>query len=228
MFYSRVKTRWQTAFTLIELLIVISIILILGGLLFPVFSSARAEAKRSACVSNLAQIHRAVALYMVDSDDHYPVGKDCLDLYAPAGYSESGLLRLQNTLLLPVLLHSYTKNNDIFRCPEDSGALVLESGFPLPVPLTPTAFDQCGLSYEYHTALGFDGVAGTALQNVTGVNLAEDLAGHWHGTGGITKPGDSQSDFYQRRWSYRYNVVYADGHVKFVDFYRKEASWREN
>ncbi len=59
--------RTKNGFTLIELLVVIAIIAILAAILFPVFSSARASAKRASCQSNLKQIVTAALMY---ADDH--------------------------------------------------------------------------------------------------------------------------------------------------------------
>ena len=58
-------------FTLIELLIVISIIAILSGLLLPVLRSAREKGNSVNCMSNLKQLGVYMVHYMNDFDDHF-------------------------------------------------------------------------------------------------------------------------------------------------------------
>jgi len=64
--------KMKSAFTLIEMLVVIAIIAILAALLLPVLSAAKASAKRTACLSNLRQINLGVRMYSDDSSDATP------------------------------------------------------------------------------------------------------------------------------------------------------------
>src|SRR4051812_29791637 len=63
----------KRAFTLIELLVVIAIIAILAAILFPVFAQAKQAAKKTQTLSNLKQMGTAVAIYLTDADDNFPM-----------------------------------------------------------------------------------------------------------------------------------------------------------
>jgi prepilin-type N-terminal cleavage/methylation domain-containing protein len=90
----------RTAFTLIELLIVIAIIAILAALLFPVFSRAQAKAQQGACLNNLKELQLGVTLYEGDFDGRY----------LPYGTGQD----IWQGLLLP-----YVKNAQLYLCPND-------------------------------------------------------------------------------------------------------------
>jgi prepilin-type N-terminal cleavage/methylation domain-containing protein len=58
-------------FTLIELLVVIAIIAILAAILFPVFSQAKAAAKKTASLAHIKQVGTGALLYIADYDDTF-------------------------------------------------------------------------------------------------------------------------------------------------------------
>jgi type II secretory pathway pseudopilin PulG len=67
------KPRTYAAFTLIELLTVIAVILALAALLLPVVSKAKTESQRGTCVSNLRQVSLAIKMYADDNKDVLPL-----------------------------------------------------------------------------------------------------------------------------------------------------------
>src|SRR2546427_8895807 len=74
-----------TAFTLLELLMVIAVVGILAALLLPALGVAKGYAKRSACLNNLKQINLGVHLY---SDDHNGLLPIVTNSGAPACWSD--------------------------------------------------------------------------------------------------------------------------------------------
>ncbi len=61
------------AFTLVELLVVITVIAILVALLLPALTRAKEHALMSKCLSNMRQIGLAVELYKQDNNHRYPI-----------------------------------------------------------------------------------------------------------------------------------------------------------
>jgi prepilin-type processing-associated H-X9-DG protein/prepilin-type N-terminal cleavage/methylation domain-containing protein len=77
----------RSAFSLTEMLVVVSIIAILTGLLLPALAGARARARSTQCLSNLRQL--GIAQLQFVSDNHaYPFAMEILN--SPTGYPKAG------------------------------------------------------------------------------------------------------------------------------------------
>ena len=102
---------WTSAFTLVELLVVIAVIGILAGLLLPVFSRAKEAGRSTACLSNLHQLGVALQLYVQDNRNRMPVMYDAL--FA----TNNAPTNTQKTV--DVVLTNYFGTTNILKCPAD-------------------------------------------------------------------------------------------------------------
>src|SRR5205807_5921496 len=82
----RMQRKTRGAFTLIELLVVIAIIAILAAILFPVFAQARAQARKTTCLSNTKQVTLGILMYTQDYDEMLPLLFTRNWALDPAGY----------------------------------------------------------------------------------------------------------------------------------------------
>lgn len=92
----------RAAFSLIETLIVIVILLLLGALVFSIARPARIAAKRTSCAEYMRQLHQAASLYAIDYDDEVKYPEIPGFTYVPLGLYG----------LLP-----YTKSQEAWFCP---------------------------------------------------------------------------------------------------------------
>lgn len=110
-------------YTLVEMLVVIAVIAVLAGILLPILSRSRAEARSTACKSNLSQMYKAVQLYLGDHT-RYPACSVKPSI-------SPGQARSSDTLV------PYISDRRVFQCPADY------KGF----------FEAEGSSYEWNVAL---------------------------------------------------------------------------
>jgi prepilin-type processing-associated H-X9-DG protein len=66
---SRSASVHERGITVTELLVVVSILMLVSSILFPVLASSKARAKSTTCMNQLHQYGKAVSLYISDSDD---------------------------------------------------------------------------------------------------------------------------------------------------------------
>src|SRR5689334_21002807 len=119
------RNRQTSAFTLIEILVVIAIIAILAALLLPALSLAKAKGQRVSCMNNLRQLGVACQVYMADNDgrlvENWP--------YATVPSLESncwmhgnmryGTDTTNQALLRMGKLFPYANNPNTYHCPAD-------------------------------------------------------------------------------------------------------------
>jgi prepilin-type N-terminal cleavage/methylation domain-containing protein/prepilin-type processing-associated H-X9-DG protein len=115
----------QPGFTLIELLVAIAIIAVLAALLFPLFSRARENGRRTACLSNMQQLTLAFLLYAQDYDETLPNAGDgpaAVDLTGGWMYQTAFPANKASKAFDPSRgsLYSYVNNARVYVCPSDS------------------------------------------------------------------------------------------------------------
>ena len=102
----------RSGFTLVELVVVLSVVALLVGLLLPALGSARAAAQSAVCLSNTRQLGIALNAYLVDSGGRLPA------LMNRGGTTEPG----------PALDTLFAEAGPALRCPADSEELWRTTG----------------------------------------------------------------------------------------------------
>lgn len=100
----------RSGFTLLELLVVVAVVLVLAGLLFPVASSMQDSAKDSKCLSNLRSIVTAAHAYANENNGFFPKAFD---------RNQPGALQFWHAQLLPYLDDGNSEGSEVFLCPHN-------------------------------------------------------------------------------------------------------------
>ncbi|MCC7335072.1 MAG: DUF1559 domain-containing protein [Pirellulaceae bacterium] len=147
--------RSRTAFTLVELLVVISIIGILMGLLLPAVQSARETARRASCSNNLRNQVHAVLLFH-DSNRKLPAGRLYgRNLANPLDYSWT-------YFVLPYLEQGNLYKQVDTSVPWHAAKNLAAAHTALPIMRCPSSILEFGGDSDYF------GVMGTVMETIPG------------------------------------------------------------
>jgi prepilin-type N-terminal cleavage/methylation domain-containing protein/prepilin-type processing-associated H-X9-DG protein len=171
------------AFTLIELIVVIAIVMVLVALLVPTLGAAREKARRARCLANLKQIGVAATQLYADSPVLPDRGGDCAD----SGKAAEELIPFIDAQV------------DIFDCPSNPGDEPRAHG-KMVIPGFPGRVTEYEFNEWLSSCAGSDRMeVGIFRPSLTAV--AYDY------------PWDSQGGAVQLVHKTGINVGYADGHA---------------
>ena len=187
----------RTAFTLVELLVVVAIIAILAAILFPVFTRARQKANQTTCTSNLKQLGAAVAQYTQDNDEDEPISE----------YMNGTCAETAQASLMP-----YLKSTQLLVCPGSTASFNLAYIMGIlsinACPDVPTV-DNYALNNSVIPNSFIVGFKPVALATLT--NPSETVAAYDGNLSGLAT--NFQWDI-QAVHNGTANLMFADGHVK--------------
>lgn len=212
----------RSAFTLIELIVVIEIIAILAAILFPVFASAREKARQATCTSNVRQVGMAWLQYIQDYDEQYPPrnaitkpdGTASTD-YALQPQPAAGAfpckpcrmqdLKTSKPFDASAFAMPYVKSTGMFHCPSDTGI----SGVPAEPTGGKPVWQMEGTSYCLNTVVTRVG-SPAAIPYPADTYLGAEVYS-WH------YQSSNASNLWSTRSGAPTRVTYfCDGHVKSV------------
>jgi len=221
---NRQKTTFSIAFTLVELLVVISIIGLLAGLAVPAINGGLKSAKAGACLSNLHQIGVATMAYAADNSFKLPnAGSGTSDMWA--------------TQLATFISTGTKSKKSIFVCPGCEKTVVEATGTDVAV----TYGVHNGLMPKGGTASNISSVvrstevilAGDVCQNpgnkgwspfcIEQPSIISSQSGGRGGSTDLTSPisfgtdsDNGNNPWLRYRHSGKVNVVMCDGHAEAI------------
>jgi prepilin-type N-terminal cleavage/methylation domain-containing protein len=148
--------RCKRGFSLIELLVVVSVIAILIGLLLPTLTKAKERAQLATCTSNLRQISLALKMYVQDAGKFpslFVVDEDKRRKQNIATIGGASPIPSHSPYWLSAAkrpLYRYLPPSRVFECPADAGTSHKEPGAPDNIMQKPTSFGTVGCSYFFN------------------------------------------------------------------------------
>ena len=149
--------RW-TAFTLIEILVVIAIVALLAALLSPAIATAKSRGKMAACINNLHQLGLAFQMYANDYDTRVPLSAQTISDPNAGNYGGNPArwtIHMTWKRYLPGYGSSYWQfpiRESVYICPADSpNSWPIANDYPY--------IQELGGSYFYNAeTVGVDGL----------------------------------------------------------------------
>ncbi|MGE0001703.1 MAG: prepilin-type N-terminal cleavage/methylation domain-containing protein [Fimbriimonadaceae bacterium] len=217
----------RKAFTLIEVIVVVTIIAVLAAIIFPVFARAKASAKQASCISNLRQIAVALSSYMVDSDGVFPHAVDPIDKTRPEIWDRYPEFRARIPYMpdLDEVLQPYVKNREVFHCPADIGTEVMDDQPDIVFQTTPSMHKVFNTSYFFRTEIAFRAYTDSRFQLPAETNVLMDAAGHWHGGAPRVEQNEFGQRYFDKLRRFRYNTLFGDLHVKNLSNDQLQQAW---
>ena len=190
-------TSIRRAFTLVELLVVIGIVIVLAGIIATAGRAAIHATKVTVCSNNLSQIGKALEMYVADHDGFIPP-------YFSYNGGESGFLHKSRRDLWKKSLLTYGASDDVFYCPLDDGARKVVERHSNVVDHTVTSYSETsGVEHYREEKLAYLKLSVYQLEKPSLTTYLMD--GGWNGgKNDVTMHGEMR------------NLLYFDGHVKEV------------
>jgi len=213
-----------TAFTLVELLVVIAILAILAALLLSALQHSKLSAQRSVCINNLNQIGLAVKLYANDHGDALPASaKPRVNYWKTNGIDIWNVYK--SYVKSYVNLKGQSSPDDkVFACPADKFYFTGSAGSFTNVPLHEQARSDFS-SYDFNTG-------NLRLNSKTGESRFPGIAGK--NDSSILEPtktiliGEMPAwipfSWHNRQTSLQFNnamnqLYFVDGHIGYIPIY---------